>query len=191
MLKLTASKSFLLVTILTHQQANVCICKHWCQHWDSGKPCGWIAIVGVCVLSLSVSVLQDSSRPRGLQQARLLCPWKFSRQEYCSGLPSTRQLLKAEVSSPPPIQSLLKQRLFKKSSLISLISQVIIATLCNTVAPSFYFVSSFFSTFCLYQEQEEFDLLRSIGILSFADPHPHHTKYTKIQAYSILTIHFL
>ena len=33
------------------------------------------------------SVVSDSLRPHGLQPARLLCPWDFSRQEYCSGLP--------------------------------------------------------------------------------------------------------
>ena len=33
------------------------------------------------------SVLSESLRPHGLQPARLLCPWEFSRQEYWSGLP--------------------------------------------------------------------------------------------------------
>ena len=33
------------------------------------------------------SVLSDSLRPRGLQSARLLCLWDFSRQEYWSGWP--------------------------------------------------------------------------------------------------------
>ena len=36
---------------------------------------------------LSRSVLSDSLWPSGPQPARLLCPWGFSRQEYCSGLP--------------------------------------------------------------------------------------------------------
>ena len=36
---------------------------------------------------LSRSVMSDSLWPRGLQPARLLCPWGFSRQEYWSGLP--------------------------------------------------------------------------------------------------------
>ena len=31
--------------------------------------------------------MSDSLRPYGLQPARLLCPWWFSRQEYRSGLP--------------------------------------------------------------------------------------------------------
>ena len=33
------------------------------------------------------SVMPDSLQPHGLQPARLLCPWGFSRQEYWSGLP--------------------------------------------------------------------------------------------------------
>ena len=37
---------------------------------------------------LSRSVMSNSLRPHGLQPARLLCPWGFSRQEYWSGLPS-------------------------------------------------------------------------------------------------------
>ena len=36
---------------------------------------------------ISCSVVSDSLRPHGLQPARLLCPWGFSRQEYRSGLP--------------------------------------------------------------------------------------------------------
>ena len=32
------------------------------------------------------SVMSHSLRPHGLQPARLLCPWGFSRQEYWSGL---------------------------------------------------------------------------------------------------------
>ena len=35
----------------------------------------------------SRSVVSDSLRPRGLQPARLLCPWGFCRQEYWNGLP--------------------------------------------------------------------------------------------------------
>ena len=33
------------------------------------------------------SVMSDSLWPHGLQPARLLCPWGFSRQEYWSGMP--------------------------------------------------------------------------------------------------------
>ena len=36
---------------------------------------------------LSHSVVSDSLRLHGLQPARLLCPWGFSRQEYWSELP--------------------------------------------------------------------------------------------------------
>ena len=35
----------------------------------------------------SRSVMSDSLRLCGPQPASLLCPWGFSRQEYCSGLP--------------------------------------------------------------------------------------------------------
>ena len=41
---------------------------------------------------LSHLVVSDSLRPHGLQPARLLCPWGFSRPEYWSGLPC-----------PPPV----------------------------------------------------------------------------------------
>ena len=40
-----------------------------------------------CGAVLSRSVMSDSLRPYGLQSARLLCPWGFSRQEYWRGLP--------------------------------------------------------------------------------------------------------
>ena len=36
---------------------------------------------------LSCSAVSISLRPHGLQPARLLCPWEFSKQEYQSGLP--------------------------------------------------------------------------------------------------------
>ena len=39
------------------------------------------------VTVLSHSVVSDSLWPHGLQPARLLCPWGFSRKEYWSGLP--------------------------------------------------------------------------------------------------------
>ena len=39
-----------------------------------------------CAL-LSRSVVSSPLQPHGLQPARLLCPWGFSRQEYWSGLP--------------------------------------------------------------------------------------------------------
>ena len=37
---------------------------------------------------LSPLVTSNSLQPHGLQPARLLCPWGFSRQEYWNGLPS-------------------------------------------------------------------------------------------------------
>ena len=40
----------------------------------------------ICAV-LNNSVISNSLRPHGLQPARLLCPWGFSRQEYWSGLP--------------------------------------------------------------------------------------------------------
>ena len=36
---------------------------------------------------LSCSVVSNSLQPHGLQPAKLLWPWEFSRQEYWSGLP--------------------------------------------------------------------------------------------------------
>ena len=39
----------------------------------------------LCVLNHSV--MSDSLWPYGLQPARLLCPWEFSRQDFWSGLP--------------------------------------------------------------------------------------------------------
>ena len=36
---------------------------------------------------MSHSVVFDSWQPHGLQPARLLCPWGFSRKDYWSGLP--------------------------------------------------------------------------------------------------------
>ena len=41
----------------------------------------------LCWAVLSCSVMSDSWWPHGLWPTRLLCPWGFSRQEYCSGLP--------------------------------------------------------------------------------------------------------
>ena len=41
----------------------------------------------ITMCGLSDSVVFDSLLPYGLQTARLLCPWGFSRQEYWSGLP--------------------------------------------------------------------------------------------------------
>ena len=41
----------------------------------------------LCCAVLSRSVMSDFLRPHGLQPARHLCPWRFSRQGYWSGLP--------------------------------------------------------------------------------------------------------
>ena len=41
----------------------------------------------LCYAVLSCSVMSNSLQRHGLQPARLLCSWGFSRQEYWSGLP--------------------------------------------------------------------------------------------------------
>ena len=41
---------------------------------------------GHIFIVLSCSVMSNSLQPHGLQPTRLLCPWRFSRQEYWSGL---------------------------------------------------------------------------------------------------------
>ena len=46
----------------------------------------FIQVDNLCTV-LSHSVMSDSLLPHGLQPARLLCSWGFSRQDYCSGLP--------------------------------------------------------------------------------------------------------
>ena len=53
---------------------------------------------------LSRSVTSDCLLPRGLQPARLLCPWGFSRQEYWSGLPcpSPKDLLNPQTEPRSP-----------------------------------------------------------------------------------------
>ena len=38
-------------------------------------------------VQFSSSVVSNSMRPHGSQHTRPPCPWGFSRQEYCSGLP--------------------------------------------------------------------------------------------------------
>ena len=47
-----------------------------------------------CVCMLSCSVVPHSLQRHGLQPIRFLCPWRFSRQEYRSGLlyPTPREL---------------------------------------------------------------------------------------------------
>ena len=61
------------------------------NYWNAREVLKYISILlkstwsGVCVLSHSV--MSSSLWPHGLQPARLLCSWGFSRQEYWSGLP--------------------------------------------------------------------------------------------------------
>ena len=43
--------------------------------------------VFLCVCVVSHSITSNSLWPHGLQPARLLCPWRFSRQEYWGELP--------------------------------------------------------------------------------------------------------
>ena len=49
--------------------------------------CGTTTTFLISYAVLSCSAMPDSLWPHGLQPARLLCPWGFSRQEYWSGLP--------------------------------------------------------------------------------------------------------
>ena len=49
------------------------------SHW-------WLKCIKYCA-TLGCSVVSNSLRPHGLQPARLLDPWGFSRQEFWSGLP--------------------------------------------------------------------------------------------------------
>ena len=44
-------------------------------------------IIHAVLCLIQLLVMFDSLWPHGLQPARLLCPWGFSRQEYWSGLP--------------------------------------------------------------------------------------------------------
>ena len=39
------------------------------------------------LLFFSHEAMADSSRPHGTYPSRFLCPWRFSKQEYWSGLP--------------------------------------------------------------------------------------------------------
>ena len=47
----------------------------------------WLVIVCEIVKVLVISLVSNSLQPHRLQPARLLCPWRFSRQEYWSELP--------------------------------------------------------------------------------------------------------
>ena len=71
----------------------------------------WASVYGVARsrtrlkrLSISSSshfVMSDSLWPRGQQSAKLLCPWRFSRQQQWSGLP----ILSSRWSSQPSNQT--------------------------------------------------------------------------------------
>ena len=61
----------------------------------------------VCECVLSCSVVSDSFRPHGPQPTRLLCPWRFSRQEYWSGLPCLLQGIFPNQGSNPHLLCLL------------------------------------------------------------------------------------
>ena len=56
------------------------------KQWSEEQDCLAFSLVTL-YLSVNHSVLSDSLRTHGLQPARLLCPWGFSRQEYWNGLP--------------------------------------------------------------------------------------------------------
>ena len=60
-------------------------------------PCPCSVVWTGSVLCSVASVLSDSLQPRGLEPARLLHPWGFSRQKYWSGLPC---LLPGDLSHP-------------------------------------------------------------------------------------------
>ena len=57
------------------------------QPTSSTRHCLSLLFLHMCYAMLSHLVVSDSLGPHGLQPARLLCPWGFSRQEYWSGLP--------------------------------------------------------------------------------------------------------
>ena len=46
-----------------------------------------LTLILLCFAVLNCSAVSDSLQSYGLWPARLLCPWGFFRQEYCSGLP--------------------------------------------------------------------------------------------------------
>ena len=67
---------------------------------------------------LSCLVMSNSLGPRGLQPIRLLCPWRFSRQEYGSGLPYTSlgNLPNPGIEPTPLMSSALTSRFFTTST---------------------------------------------------------------------------
>ena len=85
--------NFLLYKQCFNKQLYVHICcTYACILWIKslkpdpvGRTYGYFIFSVLCLSNLSV--ISNSFRPHGLQPARLLCPWGFSRQEYWSGLP--------------------------------------------------------------------------------------------------------
>ena len=47
----------------------------------------WLFLTNLCCIVLSSSVVSDSFWPYRQQPTKFFCPWRFSRQEYWSGLP--------------------------------------------------------------------------------------------------------
>ena len=81
----------------SYMQPDLCVCAHKCTQlcptlcspmFPRDLPvvqfCLSHCLLSVCCVT---SAMSDFVRSHGLQPARLLCPWGFSRQEYWSGLP--------------------------------------------------------------------------------------------------------
>ena len=64
----------------------------------------WKVVSCLLCAELSCSVMSDSLGPHGLSSDRLLCRWRFSRQEYLCGLPclSPRDLPNPGIESRVP-----------------------------------------------------------------------------------------
>ena len=61
---------------------------HFCDNlWKVYSCMASLCVIIMCCAVLGRSVMSSSLGSHGLQPARLLCPWGFSRQEYWSGLP--------------------------------------------------------------------------------------------------------
>ena len=59
------------------------ILSSWSHGWQAFITC----LSTMCYVVFSCLAVPNSLQPHGPQDARLLCPWGFSRQEYWSGLP--------------------------------------------------------------------------------------------------------
>ena len=93
LMNMQAERNFLLYKQCFSKQLYVHIsCTYACTLWIKSlkpDPVGQryrYFIFSVLYLS-NLSVISNSFQPHGLQPARLLCSWGFSRQEYWSGLP--------------------------------------------------------------------------------------------------------